>query len=475
MVIGQNPKVYRRPFSYRIPMYLYRVRDKNRVFLSRARDKIVVILSCGGDKKVYFCLLNKIEVKNLFKQIIVERQDWLKNIKVSPRDIEIEKEVNYVFTGLRRAGKSYFLYQLIKNMTVENQYDRVLMINFEDERLLEVTHRELHLILESYYELFDMQPVIFLDEIQNVQHWQKFVRRLADNRLRVYVTGSNADMLSHEIATTLGGRFMIKEILPLSFKEFLNFQRISYSGKHKFSEDRFTVIRAYDDYLKFGGFPELLKFENKREFLSGVYQKLFYGDLIARYKLSNDTALKLLIKKLAESVNNETSVTRIKNLIKSTGLSIGNNTVFDYLSYLEKSYLIASISNYNAKFSEKHNNRKYYFLDTGILGLFLHNQDTKLLENQVYIGLRRKGYEMFFLKRNTKVDFFVPDHNLLMQVSYSIEDKETFERELHGLATAMEKFEIDEGYIITRDEEKTIEINEGSIHIVPAHKWLLEE
>lgn len=413
-------------------------------------------------------------MKELFKQIIIERQEWLKKINIVPRDIEIESEANYVFTGLRRAGKSYFLYQLIKNTTNEKRYDHILMINFEDERLLEVTHRDLHLILESYYELFDSRPILFLDEIQNVKHWQKFVRRLADEGLRVYVTGSNAEMLSHEIATTLGGRFIIKEILPLSFKEFLKFQEIEYSERSKYSDDRFAIMRAYEDYLKFGGFPELLKFDNKREFLSGVYQKLFYGDLIARYKVTNTNVLKLLVKKLAESVNNETSVNRIKNLIKSTGLSIGNNTMFDYLSYLEKSFLIASISNYHSKFAEKETNKKYYFLDTGILGLFLHNQDTKLLENQVYINLRRKGYDVYFLKRKTEVDFYVPEQKLLIQAAYSISDENTYEREIGGLSKTMKKFGIQQGWIITRDEEQTIPVKPGTIHVIPARRWLLE-
>jgi hypothetical protein len=171
--------------------------------------------------------------------------------------------------------------------------------------------------------------------------------------MRVYITGSNAEMLSHEIASVLGGRFINKEILPLSFSEFLNFQGIAHSDQSKYNNERFAIKKAYELYLRFGAFPELIQLDNKREFLSNVYQKLFYGDLISRYQISNPQILKLLLKKLAESVNNETSVNRIKNLIKSTGISIGNNTLFDYLSYLEFSFMIASISNYYSKFVEK--------------------------------------------------------------------------------------------------------------------------
>lgn len=416
----------------------------------------------------------KDKMKELFKKIITDRQEWLKSIQQVDREISIEKNANYVFTGLRRAGKSYFLYQIIKNTFDESDLEKVLMINFEDERLMELTHQDLHLILEAYYELYNHTPVIFLDEIQAVPQWQKFVRRLADEGKRIYITGSNAEMLSHEIASTLGGRFINKEILPLSFREYLRFQDIRFSEKSKYSSARYAIIKAYEQYLKYGGFAELLKFENKREFLSSVYQKLFYGDLIARYNVSNTNVLKLLVKKIAESVNNETSVNRIKNLIKSTGASIGSNTLFDYLNYLESSYLIGTISNFHSKFTEKETNKKYYFLDTGILGLFLMDQDTKLLENQIYIELRRRGYSPYFLKRKTEVDFYVQEADLLIQVSYSIKDPETYQRELKGLTQAMKEMGLSKGLIITYDEENTIQVDEGTINVLPAWQWLLQ-
>jgi len=413
------------------------------------------------------------QMKDVFKKIILERQDWLKKINLTPREIKIENNANYAFTGLRRAGKSYFLYQIIHEKLKKEDYDRLLLVNFEDERLLEVTHHDLQLIMDAYFELFEAEPILFLDEIQNVPHWQKFVRRLADDGRRVYVTGSNAEMLSQEIATTLGGRFINKEILPLSFTEYLKFKNITVTPKSKFSSERFQLIKEYDLYLNYGGFPELLHMADKREFLSSVYQKLFYGDLIARYKVANTITLKLMVKKLAESVNNETSVNRIKNLIKSTGVSIGSNTLFDYLYYLESSYLIASISNYHSKFTERETHKKYYFLDTGILGLFLIDQPTKLLENQIYIELRRRGEKPFFLKRKTEVDFFIPEKNELIQVAYSISDPETAKREIKGLRDAMKELNITSGWIITYNESKEIATDEGTIHVLPAWQWLL--
>jgi predicted AAA+ superfamily ATPase len=412
-------------------------------------------------------------MKDVFKKIIIERHEWLKKIKLIKRDITIENEANYAFTGLRRAGKSYYLYQIIQEKFSKENYEHLLLINFEDERLLEVTHHDLQHILDAYFELFELEPIIFLDEIQNVPHWQKFVRRLADEGRRIYVTGSNAEMLSHEIATTLGGRFINKEILPLSFREYLSFKEIKVTSKTKYSSERYKIIKEYEEYLHFGGFPELLQMKDKREFLSSVYQKLFYGDLIARYKVSNVVTLKLMVKKLAESVNNETSVNRIKNLIKSTGVSIGSNTLFDYLNYLESSFLIASITNFHSKFTEKETNKKYYFLDNGILGLFLTDQPTKLLENQIYIELRRRGDNPFFLKRKTEVDFYIPEKGMLIQVSCSINNPETAEREVKGLRAAMKELGITNSWIITYDETKEIEVQEGIINVIPAWQWLL--
>lgn len=414
-------------------------------------------------------------MREIFKEIIIQRQDWLRKINLQVRKIDLEVHANYVFTGLRRAGKTYYLYQIIQNFVKKNNYDAILFINFEDERLIGMSHLHFNEILVAYKELYNLQPILFLDEVQNIENWQKFARRLADDGYRVYITGSNADMLSSEIATTLGGRYINKEILPLSFPEYLSFQKLTFSAHALYSDERFELKKQYLEYLQYGGFPELLNLDNKRDYLSSVYQKLFYGDLIARYKISNPNLLKFLIKKLAESVNNETSVNRIKNLIKSTGVSIGSNTLFDYLNHLEASYLIAPITNFYSKFVEKETNKKYYFLDTGILMLFLHDQDTKLLENQIYIELRRRGHTPYFLKNKLEVDFYVPEANLLIQVSYSISDLETRKREIKALDVAMKSLKISESRIITIDERETIQTEHGVIRVIPAFEWLRSE
>ncbi len=415
--------------------------------------------------------LQKVKYKEIIKQVIIQNQDRLKTLKIIPRSIDIEQNGNYVFMGLRRVGKTYLLYQIIK---AHYKIEDILFINFEDERLIEFSYKELDLLLEAYSELYKKKPLLFLDEVHNIKNWEKFVRRLADNDYKVMITGSNAKMLSSDISTILGGRFFNIIVNPLSFTEFLKFNAVELKENFEYSNQVFKVKDLYATYLQYGGLPEISKYKNKREYLSGIYQKLFYGDIIARYNISNPKALKLLVKKLAESVNNETSINRIKNLIKSIGVPIGNNTLFDYIYYLIESFMIHDVSNFANKFVERETKKKYYFADTGLLGLFLIDQDTKLLENQVFIELKRKyKEEIFYFKRKLEVDFYLPQQKLLIQVSYNIDEEETRKREIKALLLAMRELKINKGIIITYDTEDQIEVEDNIISIIPAWKWLL--
>ncbi|MDD3685511.1 MAG: ATP-binding protein, partial [Bacteroidales bacterium] len=314
----------------------------------------------------------------------------------------------------------------------------------------------------------------YFDEIQNIFGWEKFCRRLADFGYEISITGSNASMLSREIATTLGGRFIVKEIQSLSFAEFLSFNGVKLVPNFEYSKQKSEVVRLMDEYMHYGGLPECIKYNDKRNYLSNIFQKVFFGDIIARYKLKNEFALRLLIKKMAESVNNETSFNRIKNILNSSNAKVGTGTLIEYFSYLEESFLVNSISNFTSKFAEKESKKKFYFADTGILNLFLIDQKSKLLENLVYIELRRRFQsEIYFYKRIIETDFYVPDHNLLVQVCMSVKDYETRERELKSLKYSMRELQINESIIITYDEQEEIEIAEGNIKVVPYWKWVL--
>jgi predicted AAA+ superfamily ATPase len=412
--------------------------------------------------------------KDKIKTIIMHNQKRLLELQVVERNIVIEADANYVFMGPRRAGKTYLLFQVIKRKYNASTIHRVLYLNFEDERLLEMNHNQLDAIIEGYNELFDQKPDIYFDEIQNIDHWEKFVRRLADNDYRIMLTGSNSKMLSKEIATTLGGRFMFREVLPLSFKAYLKYNGLHLQDNYEHTAQRFEIKEYYRQYLNYGGFPELNKFENKRDYLSNLFQTLFYGDIIGRYRIKNEHALKLLVKKLAESVNNETSINRIKNLIKAIGLPVGTATLIEYIGFINESYLIFSIENIATKFVEKESRKKYYFSDNGILMLFLFDQNTKLLENLVYLELRRRYPEIYFYKRNLETDFYIPVNQLLIQVSYAIDNPETRDREIKALKQSIKELEAKKALILTNDTEEKITIGQLTIDVIPVWKWLLK-
>jgi predicted AAA+ superfamily ATPase len=404
------------------------------------------------------------------KQIIVESKEYISTLNITERRTEIEPEANYVFIGQRRAGKTYMMYNIIKERNTED----FMYINFEDERLIEFDVSDFSLLIEAYNQLFDNKPTVYFDEIQIIDGWEKFCRRLADSGYKMLITGSNGKMLSKEIASTLGGRFMVKEIYPLSFNEFLSFNNILLTDNFGYGQQKTQIVVQMESYLNYGGLPESLRYVDKRNYLSNVFQKVFFGDIIVRYKLKNEFALKLLIKKIAESVNNETSFNRIKNIINSANIKVGTGTLIEYFRCLEESFLIYSISNYTAKISDRETKKKFYFSDTGILNLFLFEQKSKLLENLVFLELRRNySHDVFYYKRKNETDFFIPEKSLLIQVSISIKNHETREREIGSLLSSMKELTIDTAYIITYDEEEEILMESKKINAIPYWKWVL--
>lgn len=414
--------------------------------------------------------------KELIKQIIGENQEFVLNVQFMIRPFNFEDAGNYVLLGIRRAGKSYLMYQRIHELLNKgHEIEEFLYVNFEDERFIGFNAEDFDDIKLAYEETFPHQPIFFLDEIQVVEGWEKFVRRLVDKKYRVYVTGSNAKMLSSEIATTLGGRFLIQEVYPFSFREFLLSQNIRLKSNWTYTPSlKNEVARAFDTYFYNGGFPELMSFENKRSWLSGLYQKIFFGDLVARYALRNPDSMRLLVKKLAESVMQPSSYNRLKNIVSSAGESVGVRTIIDYVRYLEETWLIFGLENYAARFAERESNRKYYFIDNGILNLFIFNPDTLLLENLVAISLYRLfGKELYFYNQNIEVDFYIPEHKWLVQASYNISNTQTFAREINGLLKAAKFLEVNKLHIITRSEERVIEQDGYTIEIIPIWKWLI--
>lgn len=211
-----------------------------------------------------------------------------------------------------------------------------------------------------------------------------------------------------------------------------------------------------------------------RSWLSGLYQKIFFGDLVARYALRNSDSMNLLVKKLAESVMQPSSYNRLKNIVSSAGESVGVRTVIDYVGYLEETWLIFSIENYAARFAERESNRKYYFIDNGILNLFIFNPETLLLENLVAVSLYRMvGRELYFYNQNVEVDFYIPDQKWLVQASYNISDTQTFTREVNGLLKTAKFLKAEKLQIVTRNEERTVKQDGFTIEVIPIWKWMI--
>ena len=219
--------------------------------------------------------------KRIIKAIIAERQQEISKIQLVERPIYFEEQANYVLVGIRRAGKSYQMYQDIQNLVRLGKvtFEDCLYVNFEDERISSIEASELGLLLECYAEMYDnRKPLVYLDEIQNIDGWEKFARRLADSKYRVFITGSNARMLSRDIATTLGGRYIIREVFPFSFAEYLTFHQIHLKTNWEFEpEQRLEVIKQFNTYFHFGGFAETFSLIDKREWINSLYQKILLG------------------------------------------------------------------------------------------------------------------------------------------------------------------------------------------------------
>ena len=416
--------------------------------------------------------------KDILKAVLADYQNEIPKHNVIPRKFRFEEFGNYIFVGIRRAGKSYLLYQRIQELLAGGiGWDEMLYINFEDERLENMNVADLNLLLEVHLEMYGKRPILFLDEIQNILGWEKFARRLADSKYRVYITGSNAKMLSQEIENRLGGRYLTKYITPYNFKEFLTAKQIDFSDKSIFgTKESGKIKREFSEYFYFGGFPETLNYQNKREYVSSIYQKVLLGDIAARNSIRNPNGLQILMKKIAESVKDEISYSKLHNILKTIGVKISKDIVIDYIGYAKQSFLIFTIKNYFSKFVEKETTPKYYFNDNGLLNLFLNKEEPRLLENLVAINLWNiyKSNVYYLKSQNLDVDFFIEETGTAIQVAYSITNISD-DRETKSLVEAAKTLkEAKEFVIITYEEEKELNIDGVKIQVIPVWKWLLK-
>lgn len=425
--------------------------------------------------------------KTLIKQLIADFHATPIRSLVA-RDIvlplDIEKIV--VVTGMRRAGKTSLLLNAIQTLRQSLPAEKLVYLSFEDERL-SLQAADLDLILQAYRELYPeldlSQCYFFFDEIQEIQGWEKFIRRLDDSVSRhIYLTGSNSKLLSSEISTSLRGRCLSFEVFPLSFREFLRFKNMEPDTVS--SKGRALLNATFEQYLVQGGFPELVAIESadiRRKILQDYYNVMLFRDVIERYQEGNIPALKYFLKRLLESVSSPLSIAKIHNEMKSAGFKVGKNTLHDYLAMSEAVYFTLIASKYDPSIvRQSMAEKKGYIIDNGFLTQlsFRYQQDHgKLLENLIAIHLRRQNQNLQFIKGSQECDFvFQTDEGMMpLQVAYDLSHPDTLTRELNGLVKAAAFLNVEKGFIITLNEAREFVHHNIEVKIIPAWQFLLTE
>lgn len=416
----------------------------------------------------------------ILREVMLENRIEVMRHKVVPREINLDGFDRQVLVGARRAGKSYLLYSKIQNMIAAgSSWDEIIYLNFEDERLAGLQSSDLNKILEVHTALGGKRPTLFLDEIQNIPGWEQFARRLADNKYSIYITGSNAKMLSVDVAAALGGRFLTREVFPMSFGEFIRMNGKDSSDPllTATTQARGDLMLLFEEYFQFGGFPECATLPVKRDYLTSLYQKIFLGDIAARNRIDNIFALRVLFRKLAESIKQPLSFTRATQIVASTGTKIGKSTVINYLTYAKDAYLLLPVENIADKLADKMSNPKYYFIDNGIISLLALDVRTSLLENIIALKLLEtfgSKDSVFFYNHGCEVDFYIPDHQTAIQVCYTMSDAQgTFDRETQALVKLQSRLPTRRNLIVTYCESGQLTVGDLTIEIIPAWKFLL--
>ena len=424
-------------------------------------------------------------MKETFKKLIVNFQERRFG-RIVPREYDIPTDTQKIVSliGVRRSGKTYILYALIEQLRREIDNRNIIYINFEDDRLYPITLKDLDSLLEGYYELYpqkrDEKVYLFLDEVQNIEGWEKYIRRIYDTEnVQIFVTGSSSKLLSSEIATSLRGRTITYEVFPFSFREYLSYKEIEVN---LYSSRSVSYIQnAFGAYLVDGGFAETFdaRPDVQKRILKDYLDLIIYKDVVERYTIRNQSLLKHLIKYMFVNMGTLVSINKLYNEYKSQGYKVGKDTLIDYIAYLQEAYAIFTTSIYrNSVREEQRNPKKLYAIDNGFKKLFsisLSEDLSKLYENLAFLHLRRKSSEVYYFKGKQEVDLYMRDEQMyLVNVAYTIEDEKTQEREIQALLEGMEYFHLDRAYLVTKNRDETIEIDGKEIVVVPMWKWLLE-
>ena len=391
----------------------------------------------------------KIQNKEIRKKINFIERDKLKETILSPSFVRI-------ISGIRRCGKSTLLFEMMEKER------KIYYLNLSDPRLQGFEFKQFMWIDKIFKELFGKGGTYFFDEIQDIPEWEKYIRFLVDNKNKVALTGSNASMLSRELGTKLTGRHLTTELFPFSYREFLKFKKLK-SG-----------MKSYKKYFQLGGFPEYLKHESN-EILHELLKDIVIRDVAIRHSIKNLQNLNKLVNYLITNVGKEFSYNSLRKIVQIPSVQ----TVIDFISYLEDSYLIFTLSKFDYSFKKQQiAPKKNYSIDNGLSNansISFSKDLGKMLENQVFLELKRRGHELYYFKEKGECDFLVKEKNKItnaIQICYELND-ENIDREVNGLVEAMKKFNHKEGLILTYDNEDEIIKDDLKIKVIPVWKWLL--
>ncbi len=374
-----------------------------------------------------------------------------------------------ILTGLQRSGKSTLLKQLIQ------RNNAVCYVNFDDERFLDFQSKDFEQLHEVLLEVYPSPKFYFFDEIQNIEKFETFVRRLHDQGKKMIITGSNASLLSKEFGTRLTGRYKPFEMFPFSFREFLLFKKIAPQKDWLYiTEKKVQLIQFFDEYMLHGGIPEYLKTLDK-EYLHILYNNILYRDIIARYNIRRQKTLKELVNILMTTI----ASTITYNSLKKT-LRLSNSiTVKEYISYLCNSYLFFEVQRFDYSIKKQLNApKKIYVVDPAfhhVTGSTFSMDKGRILENLVFLELKRQKKEVYYYTKQHECDFVIKEDAQIreaIQICYALNEMNR-NREITGLSDAMDQFHLKNGFILTKEQEEEINVDNKKIFVLPVWKWLL--
>lgn len=417
-------------------------------------------------------------MKDLLKQIILEQQEILHapNKRYVQRNIAdewLQTSEILIISGIRRCGKSVLMQQ-IRDRLVEKDF----FFNFDDERLANFKLDDFQKLQECFVELFGEQHTYYFDEIQNIEGWERFVRRLYNAGNKIVITGSNARMLSRELGTHLTGRYIQVEIYPFSFQEYLAMNEIPVNAKTLYTTTgRATMVKSFVKYMECGGFPKFLQ-DGSVSYLTSLYESIIYRDILTRNGLTNEKEMLELMFYLA---SNATKRVTYSSLGKVVGIQ-HPDTIKNYLEYIQQTYLISQLFRYDPSVKKQMMSpKKIYFVDNAIIkriGFNATENNGVFLENLVFIELKRRGWDVYYYADKKECDFIVRKGLHISdayQVTLKMDSPQTREREIAGVREAMQAYSLSKGYILTFEGKETINFDDGTIvEVVPVWEWILQ-